>query len=182
MPQLSNPPFTTYRDTVPTYSLSETSSDSKTSHRDLISPKDDMNDKPEITQKAGWPEFKMPDLNRIEIFNGEDAATWVEQLKLQFTGKNVKLPRSEYSHVFMSTIHCKLSRSVKKFMRSQGSIIQEMLAKDNATEADLETIINILIEEYPAEDEEDEKPDPHTELSALSQKKEEDLKEYIGRA
>ncbi|KAI6248339.1 hypothetical protein HI914_03637 [Erysiphe necator] len=57
-------------------------------------------------------------------------------------------------------------------MKSQGSVVQKILAKDDATESDLETIMDILIEEYPANDEDDKSSDPHNGS----------LREYMGRA
>lgn len=67
-------------------------------------------------------------------------------------------------------------------MKSQGSVVQKILAKDDATESDLETIMDILIEEYPANDEDDKSSDPHSKLSALAQGKDGSLREYMGRA
>ncbi|RKF64325.1 hypothetical protein OnM2_019089 [Erysiphe neolycopersici] len=141
-----------------------------------------MNDRTDTIQKADWPDFKMPDISKIETFNGEDAESWIESLKLLFTGNNTKIPKSDYSHVLMLTINCKLSRLVKNFMKSQGSVIQKILAKDDATESDVETIIDILTEEYPENDEDDKNLDPRTKLSALAQEKDESLTKYMGRA
>lgn len=48
-------------------------------------------------------------------------------------------------------------------MRSLRPINQNILTKDDATEQDWEIVIHSLIDAYPAEYEDDDNPDPHTD-------------------